>query len=201
MRGGASGFLAWYLDDAMHWHGDSDGPSEQISNAYEMRKIWGMWNIIGAEHGDPEDEAPRPWFYPWSQLSRNFPAGAKILDVPPTGVDHLRVTAAKISSKDTGHLSVAIVNNSDQPKSVKIVVPAAKQEVALNTFEYFDADNDNKVDSWSTTLDSSGTVIYPEPTKTLREINLASGLTVQLPTKGVVILTTLRPAAASPVDK
>ncbi|MHC5084987.1 MAG: hypothetical protein ACYSOV_05220, partial [Planctomycetota bacterium] len=201
MRGGASGFLAWYLDDAMHWHGDSDGPIEQISNAYEMRKIWGMWNILGAEHGDPQDEAPRPWFYPWSQLSRNFPAGAKILDVPPTGIDHLRVTAAKISSKDTGHLSVAVVNNSDQPKSVKIVVPTAKQEVALNTFEYFDADNDNKVDSWQKTLDSSGHVIYPEPTKTLREINLASGLTVQLPTKGVVILTTLRPAAASPVDK
>ena len=200
MRGGASGFLAWYLDDAMHWKGDSDGPIEQASNAYERRKIWGMWNIIGAEHGDPEDEAPRPWFYTWSQLSRNFPAGAKILDVPPTGIDHLRVTAARIPSKDTDHLSVAVVNNSDQPKSVKIVVPTAKQKVALNSFEYFDADNDNKVDSWQKTLDPSGTVIYPEPTKTLQEVDLASGLTVQLPTKGVVILTTLT-AAASPVDK
>jgi len=200
MRGGASGFLAWYLDDAMHWKGDSNGPIEQASNAYERRKIWGMWNIIGAEHGDPEDEAPRPWFYAWSQLSRNFPAGAKILDVSPTGIDHLRVTAAKIPAKNQDHLSFAVVNNSDQPKSVKIVVPTAKQKVALNTFEYFDADNDNKVDSWSATLDPSGHVNYPEPTKTLREIDLVSGLTVQLPTKGIVILTTLK-AAARPVDK
>jgi len=83
---------------------------------------------------------------------------------------------------------------------VKIVVPTAKQKVALNSFEYFDADNDNKVDSWSATLDPSGHVNYPEPTKTLREIDLVSGLTVQLPTKGIVILTTLK-AAARPVDK
>jgi hypothetical protein len=59
IRGGMSGFLAWDLDDSMHFYGDGGESMNALSdvlpdNAYEKRKVWGFWNIVGAEHGDPE---------------------------------------------------------------------------------------------------------------------------------------------------
>ena len=155
MRGGASGYLAWYLDDVMHWKGDSDGPLEEPANAYELRKTWGMWNGIGEEHGDPVDEELRPWFYVWSQLSRNFPPHAQIIKASDSGVDGLRVAAARIFSKGKKEVSIAVVNNTDEARAIKLVVPAFGTK-NVKSFEYFDADSDNEVDSWPKTVDILG---------------------------------------------
>lgn len=186
MRAGMDGYIAWYLDDVMHWKGDSDGPLEEPANAYEIRKTWGMWNGIGEEHGDPVDEELRPWFYVWSQLSRNFPPGCQIIEVSESGVDGLRTTAANIK----GDISIAVVNNTDDPRAIKIIAPAFGTK-NLKSFEYFDADGDNEVDSWPKAVDMLGNDIYPKPTKTFNNVNLKQGLIVELPSRGVVILTSL----------
>ena len=36
-----------------------DDPIPQ--DAYERRKVWGMWNILGAEYGDPD--VPEEWAF------------------------------------------------------------------------------------------------------------------------------------------
>ena len=190
MRAGASGFLAWDLDDSMHWRGDSDGPLEEPADAYDKRKIWGFWNITGSEHGMGEDENMRPWFYIWSQLSRNFPPGCQTLQADPTGVDKLRVAATRIPDGQKFHFSFAIVNNSDESKTVRIIVPQAASETTFSRYDYFDTDGDNKVDAWSQVVDSKGNDIYPTPAAILNNVNPAFGIDVTLPTRGVVILTT-----------
>ncbi len=197
MRGGASGYLAWYLDDVMHWKGDSDGPLEEPANAYEIRKTWGMWNGIGEEHGDPVDEQLRPWFYVWSQLSRNFPPHAQIVKVSDSGVDGLRATAARIFSKGKKEVSIAVVNNTDEARVIKFIAPAFGTK-DVKSFEYFDANGDNEVDSWPKTVDIFGNDIYPKPTKTFDNVNLKEGFRVELPSRGVVIMTTLETGSAIP---
>ena len=139
----------------------------------------------------PEDENMRPWFYAWSALSRAFPAGCHTLDTEATGVDRLRVAAARIPDGRRYHLSFAVVNNSDENRSVKIVVPGARDRINLGIYEYFDANGDNKVDAWPEVVDGSGNDIFPSVTRTLRNVDLRSGLTVEMPTKGVVVLSTL----------
>jgi len=196
IRGGMSGFIAWYLDDSMHFLGDGAESMNSVSDvlptdAYERRKIWGFWNIQGAEHGMPEDENMRPWLYAWSALSRAFPSGCQTLNTAATGVDRLRVAAARIPDGRKYHLSFAAVNNSDESKSVKIVVPKARARVNLGVYEYFDADGDNKVDAWPDVVDSDGNDIFPRVTRTLKNVDLRSGLTIEMPTRGLVVLSTL----------
>jgi len=190
MRAGASGFLAWDLDDSMHWRGDTDGPLEEPADAYDKRKIWGFWNITGAEHGMGEDENMRPWFYVWSQLSRNFPPGCQTLQVDPTGVDKLRVAAARIPDGEKFHFSFAVVNNSDESKTVRITIPQAASETIFSRYDYFDTDGDNKVDAWPQVVDNKGNDIYPTPAAILKDVDPARGIDVTLPTMGVTILTT-----------
>jgi len=191
MRGGASGFIAWDMDDSMHWYGDSGGPLEPAPDAYERRKIWGFWNITGTEHGIPQEEYIRPWFYAYSQISRAFPKGCQIVKTEATGVDSLRVAAARIPDGDSYHLSFAAVNNSDENRSVKIVVPGAGTDVTLGKFEYFDVDKDNRVDSWPEVVDSTGNDVFPGVTRTLTNVDLVSGLVVEMPAKSAVVLSTL----------
>lgn len=197
IRGGMAGFKAWNLDDAMHYNGDGGESMNSLSdklpdNAYEMRKIWGFWNIIGAEHGDPDDENMRPLFYPWSLLSRNFPPGCQTLEVDPTGHYRLNVAAARIPAGfGKYHFSFAVANNADRKKTVKILVPKAAGKVTLSQYDYFDQNKDEKVDAWPEVIDKNGKDIFPSVTRTLRNVDLASGFIVTLPSKGAVILTTI----------
>ncbi len=113
MNNGASGVAAWMLDDAMHSNGDSGRPEDV--------KIWGMWNILGAEvFGDESLETPRPWFYTWSMLCRCFPSGADVLKVEsdlPSGV------YASASRNAAGEYALALVNVNDAAYRVNVSLP------------------------------------------------------------------------------
>jgi hypothetical protein len=197
IRGGMSGFLAWNLDDAMHFNGDGGESMNALGdtlpeNAYEHRKIWGFWNIVGAEHGDPADENMRPWFYTWSALSRAFPKGCQTLEAEDAGIYQLRVAAARIpAGDDRYHVSLAVANHTDDKRIIKIHVPGISQKVSLAKYEYFDLNGDNKVDCWSQVVDEAGKDIFPAPAKTLKEVELDKGIVVELPSKGVVVMTTI----------
>ena len=192
MRAGASGYLAWYLDDALHWKGDSDGPLEEPADAYEKRKIWGFWNIKGAENGNPQDENLRPWFYSWSLLSRNFPQGCQILEVEKPSPENICVTAARIPDGNKYHLSLTAVNNSEETRRVKIFISGIREKLTFAEYDYCDSDNDNIVDAWTEVVDVKGNDIFPAPSNILRKVKVSkNGLVLELPGKSVVILTTL----------
>jgi len=188
MRGGSSGVIAWYLDDSMH--GVHWGLIRRTPR-YFRRKIWGFWSILGAEHGMPEDENMRPWFYPWSLLTRYFRQGGQTLRTPDTGIEGLRVAAVRHPAEGKFHFSIVVVNNSDAPRSARIALTGSRSgRTTLSRYDYFDSDGDNKVDAWPDVVDAQGRDIFPEPTATLEGVELSSGVTVQLPCKGVVFLTT-----------
>jgi hypothetical protein len=193
LRAGVSGVIAWDLDDAMYFLGDGEecmnSLDEQLpADAYERRKIWGMWNILGAEHGHPEEEQLRPWFFAWAALARTFPAGCRPVEVEATGIPGLRVAAAQLASP--GGYSIAIVNHDQWPRRLRVEAPAATDAVTLEEWKYIDADNDNRVDCWPETVDANGHDIFPGPAGQQADVRLAEGLTVEIPAGALVILTT-----------
>jgi len=205
IRGGMSGFMAWDLDDSMHFNGDGGESMNALSDvlpdyAYERRKIWGFWSIMATEHGMPEEETLRPWFYPWSVLSRCFPPGCQTLDTEDAGVYQVRVAAARIPDGEKYHFSFAVANNYEKKSKVRIVVPVAGANVNLAKYEYFDANKDNKVDAWPKVVDDKGNDIFPSVTEVLKNVDLTAGLMVTLPSKGVVILTTLEGGRSIPLN-
>ena len=124
MNAGFSGAAAWMLDDAMHSSGDS-GKTEDI-------KLWGMWNILGAEvFGDPSQEDVRPWYYTWSLMCRHFPRGSRILKLSgalPSGV------AAVAAQLPDGSYSVALVNFGSRDHTVALTLPVEAEGYTLQTF-------------------------------------------------------------------
>jgi hypothetical protein len=180
MRAGQASAVAWDLDDAMHTHSPSGYGSLNL-------KGWGFWNILGGQAGYPaSDLNVRPWFYTWSLLSRNFPKGSQTLAVNPTGVTGLRVTSAKIpAANNTYQLSFALVNDSDTPRTVNLVVPNAQTPITLAQYNYFNGDRP---------ADSNG---FPVVKNTWSNANLQNGLQVSLPSKGLVILSSI--GAGSPI--
>ena len=167
---GLAGASAWDLDDAMHVGGQYGS---------QNLKRWGFWNSLGGQDGYPaSDLAPRPWFYTWSVLSRAFPAGSQALLVPSTGVGGLRATAARIPDGSGYDLSLAAVNDSDSPRSLKLVVPSVPGALPLARYDYF---------SGPQSVDANG---FPAPDQTV-QANLSTGLTVSLPSRGLVVLSSV----------
>jgi hypothetical protein len=124
MNSGYSGIAAWMLDDAMHSNGDSGKP--------EDIKLWGMWNIVGAEvFDDPEQENIRPWFYTWSLMCRYFPAGATILK---TNIDRTQGIFAAVAEYG-GQYTAAFVNVGDSDKDIKLILPAVMEKASLYVYE------------------------------------------------------------------
>ncbi|MBN1512344.1 MAG: hypothetical protein JXB13_10040 [Phycisphaerae bacterium] len=205
IRGGMSGFIAWDLDDSMHFLGDGGESMNALSDvrpddAYERRKIWGFWSILGAEHGAPEDENMRPWFFPWAVLSRAFPPGCQTLETDASGIPDLRVTAARIPAGAAYHLSFAVANNSPWPRHLRVRVPEMAGRATLGVYEYFDSNADNVVDSWPRVVDDQGRDVFPRSSRTLTDVALGRGLVLSLPTKGVLILTTLEHGDPVPLE-
>jgi hypothetical protein len=124
MNSGYSGIAAWMLDDAMHSNGDSGKPKDI--------KLWGMWNVLGAEiFNDPAEEEIRPWFYTWSLMCRYFPAGATILK---TNIDHTQGIFAA-AAEYRGQYTIALVNTSDLDKRIKLTMPSIMGKASLYVYE------------------------------------------------------------------
>ena len=177
---GLSGASAWDLDDAMH-----------VGGQYGSRNLkrWGFWNSLGGQDGYPSgDLRLRPWFYPWSALSRSFPAGAQPLLSPGLGVPGLRVAAARIPVAGGYQLSFAFVNDSDVARSLTLSVPTAQAPLTLARYDYFGRDQP---------VDANG---FPVPAQTLAGVQLADGLDLQLPARGLVILSSLGTGAPVTLD-
>jgi hypothetical protein len=171
LSAGLSGASAWDLDDAMH-----------VGGRYGAQNLkqWGFWNSYGGQDGYPaSDLRLRPWFYTWSVLSRSFPAGSEALVTPTTHIHGLRVAAAKIPARNGYALSLAVVNDSSRPRSLKIVIPAATEPLTLARYEYSGGEQ---------TVDSNG---FPVPAAVLRDVTLAGGVPVTLPARAVVVLTSV----------
>ena len=124
MNSGFSAAAAWMLDDAMHSNGDS-GRIEDI-------KLWGMWNILGAEvFGDPSQEEVRPWYYTWSLMCRHFPAGSKILEQEGDLPENVASTAAQLPD---GSYSVAFVNYGSESHPIDLKLPVSFEGYSLQTY-------------------------------------------------------------------
>lgn len=170
---GWQGGTAWDVDDAMHVNtgGHVNPPTERTL------KIWGFWNTQGSAMGHPEDEAIRPWYYTWSLLARLFPKGSRIVAADSASeVPGIRVMAA---TRQAG-LSVMIVNENDAPRTVAVRMPGARRQ-PLETYRYFDKERPVTAEG------------FPTVSGKLPGADLAKGLQVELPSRGVVFLTGANP--------
>ncbi len=167
-RAGWESAVAWDLDDAMHVNsgGHVTPPTERTL------KIWGFWNTQGAAMGRPEDAGLRPWYYTWSLMARLFPKGSRI--VASESSADVRSLAA---TRQDGGLSVMAVNDSDTARTVEVRVPGGGRK-ALEIYRYFDRDRPATADG------------FPEVSGRLPAADLAQGVKIELPSRGVVFLTT-----------
>lgn len=103
---GFSGSVVWMLDDAMHTNESPD-----------KLKIWGFWNILGEEYFGAEQETVRPWYYAWSLLCRNIPAGANfnLVEVSPADCGVKAVSAVTEQGR-----TLALVNVGKQMQTVQL---------------------------------------------------------------------------------
>jgi hypothetical protein len=178
---GLSGASAWDLDDAMH-----------VGGRYGRQNLkqWGLWNSLGGRDGYPATDLQlRPWYYPWSVLARSFPAGSRPLVVPSTGVSTLRVAAAKVPMGDEHGLSFAVVNDSTTRRSITLTVPSAHEPITLARYDYFDRDRPFGADG------------FPIPAAILNRVQLSAGITIQLPARGLVVLSSLAMGSAVALDE
>ena len=169
--GGLSGVSAWDLDDAMH-----------VGGGYGSRNLkqWGFWNSYGGTDGYPTSDLNlRPWYYTWSLLSRSFPTGSQALTVPSTHVPGLRIAAAEIPHGNRYAFSFAIVNDSSTARTVRLAVPSVTGPLTLARYDYFKSHRP---------VDTSN---FPRPAQTLTDVSLPGGLRIRLPSRGLVILSSL----------
>ena len=167
---GWHGAVAWDLDDAMHSaNGHAVPPNDKTL------KVWGFWNTQGTAMGHPEDEDMRPWFATWSLMTRLFPRGARLVTTAQPVLPGWRVLAA--APKAGRGLTVMLVNNSDEHRTALVRVPGAGGR-RLYEYRYFDGDRPT---------DAAG---FPLPTGKASPADLDKGVTVSMPGRGVVFLST-----------
>jgi hypothetical protein len=173
-RAGMQGAIAWMLDDAMHINKDKDTQWPDIRKT--LFKKWGFWNSLAEEIGHPEDANLRPWFYTWSLMSRYFPRGCTIIRSRNAEVAGIRTLAA-ITGKDG--FTFCVANDSDTAQQALLRAPALRRPLDLSLYLY--APDDRAVNAKG----------YPVPKDTLKQADLTKGLSLALPARSVVLLTTL----------
>lgn len=154
-RAGSAAVLAWMLDDNSH-----------------PGFFWGLWD------NRKTGLKLRPWFYPWSLLSRYFPTGSVIYG-PKQESGDVRILAAHIPAGcgRPDAWSFCIVNRAKTPCSPMISVPEAPKMV-LKRYVYSETE---------ATKDTDG---FPVPIEAI-SVDLAAGANIPCPAKSVVILTGL----------
>jgi hypothetical protein len=144
-------------------------------------KVWGFWNTQGKVMGHPEETAPRPWFYTWSLFSRAFPGGTRILGTTASSSARFRATAGVSDRFGTEQFSVALVNNAETNRVVHLRSAGGPVDARVYGYHYFAADRPADADG------------FPQPAVVWPHADLQAGLTLAMPTRGVIILTTRPP--------
>jgi len=93
-------------------------------------------------------------------------------------VTGLRSSASKITVNGKTEYTFAIVNESNEKRTVSLVLAGVKG-IDLNQFNYFETDMP---------ADAKG---FAVPKKVVKSANLSKGIKLELPSKGVLILTSL----------
>lgn len=176
-RAGMDGTCAWSVDDAMHIQKNPGSTWPALDNV-ELKK-WGFWNSMAEEIGHPEDAALRPWYYTWAVMSRAYPRGCRMLEIPGCLPPGLRPLAAVHEQGDVRHWSLTVVNDSDRERVVTMKVPAVTWQATLHRYHYFRDDRP---------VDAAG---FPVPKAVEAGVDLAGGVTFTLPGRGVVVATTI----------
>ncbi len=175
-RAGWSGATFWDLDDAMHpVTADTPNPPGPLT-----LKVWGFWNSQGDVMVPPESTAPREPFYVWTLLSRLFPPGCSIVKSQAHGDSDLRTTA----STSNGELSLLVVNESYNPKTVRIPLSAVHGRSLLE-YHYFPGDHPQNADG------------VPIPVRRRISMNRRDYV-VEFPGRGCVFLTSAKQFAKGP---
>ncbi|MGC9260287.1 MAG: hypothetical protein ACP5I8_09475 [Phycisphaerae bacterium] len=184
-RAGWNSISAWDLDDAMCV---VNGQPILHPPGKLTLKIWGFWNSQGPAMGDPADFKIRPWFYTWSLMSRLFPSGSRIVvtDEPagraePHGFGQFRTLAGTHIVNGKPVISVVLVNDSTIVRNVVVRIVADTRTSTFTEYRYFR--NDRPVDAQG----------FPVAAKILHDVIPANGLTVTMPGRGVVFLTSRAP--------
>jgi hypothetical protein len=173
-RAGMAGNIAWDLDDAMHTASTKDVDGTDIHKA--LFKKWGFFNSLANEIGHPEDANLRPWYFTWSLMSRSFPPSCTTLNTSCSNVTGIRTLAATAGED----FSLALVNDSDVPQEIHVVVPDSKKIPQLLRYDYF---SDGQL------VDKNA---FPLPKEILADADLKTGLNVNLPARSVVIFTSIK---------
>jgi hypothetical protein len=163
LNNGFSGTIAWMLDDAMH-----------SKEAPDKLKVWGFWNILGDEYFGSEEEIVRPWFYAWSLLTKHIPAGASVYKTTVTGDASVK---AVFTGKD-GRYLLAVVNVSDEAKTIKIESQAINSLSGCRKFIYADG----------ALIKSGDHGLLPNDTDVT--LNMDSGETMHIRPQTLLIFTT-----------
>ncbi len=178
-RAGWNGVSAWDLDDAMHV---VNGKLITHPPGPLTLKIWGFWNSQGAVMGDRADFNIRPWFYTWSLMSRMFPAGTRIIDcTEPLNARRFRTMAGIRMIHGHRILSVLLVNDARTSRLIKVDIPCCTRSTTFTEYRYFRKDRP---------VDAQG---FPMAAKILHVMLPARGITIVLPTRGVVFLSNQPP--------
>jgi hypothetical protein len=177
-RAGWMGALAWDLDDAMHVVDWNHRPP--VPDATTL-KVWGFWNSQGKQMGRPEETAPRPWFYTWSLLSRCFPGGTRIVGTSNSPAVRFRATAGLSGPPGAEQWSVVLVNDLETNRVIHLQSAAGPTDAQVTCYHYFEGDRPLGADG------------FPKPAAVWPHVNFQSGLTLPMPARGVLILTTRPP--------
>ena len=134
-------------------------------------KTWGFWNTQGRRMGQPDDEGVRPWFYPWSLMTRLFTKDAQVY-TSRESTPGIRVVAARSPSG----LTVMLVNTTGEAKMIRVRVPGEGSR-AVSVYRYFEDEHPTDGDS------------FPRPAASGQQVDLDSGAAFELPSRGVLFVT------------
>ena len=107
-------------------------------------------------------------------MSRLFPRGNRIVVAHQPDLPHLRIVAG--ASQDGSILSLMLVNNDDEGRTVVVSIPGAGRKT-MRRYNYFDADRPT---------DAEG---FAVPKETVPEVDLEVGVKITMPSRGVVFLS------------
>ena len=111
-------------------------------------------------------------------MARLFPKGSRMVSAAGASeIPGLRSMAGTRQEGSRTEMSFMVVNDGDAPKTVRLKAPGAGRR-NLTTYRYFDRERP---------VDSNG---FPVPIGKPAAADLGKGVRIELPSRGVVFLTT-----------